>query len=574
MTASGHAGGVTATRSGEVPDPLVRAVIPRPTPETAFFWDGCARGELLIQHCVTCDAPWFPPQRFCPRCLGDDIETRVMTGRGRLVSYVVHHRDAPGYTAPYVIALVELDEGPRLLTNLVDCAPDPGSLPVGLPVTFRPTPVVSADGRHTATLPLFAPADESTDALPPRVGPSRFSVADTPEPTAVPTPARQRRQHVVIVGAAETTELGLIPDLTPVELHLDAARNALADAGIGPAEIDGVAAAGVSPLEVAFGLGITPGWVDATMVGGSSFMLHVRHALAAIEAGLATCVLVTHGESGRSRVGGMPMGRRAPLIEQFELPYGVMGPPTMFTLPALAWMDRYGVSEEDLASVAVAQRRWAADNPRALKRDPLSVDDVLDSTMVAWPFRKLMCCLVTDGGGALVITTAERAADMAGSAVHVLGTGEAAETPMVSQMADLTSSRAFRIAGGRALAEAGIAVGDIDHLMAYDAFVHTPCYALEALGVTGPGEGAAFVAEGNTLPGGRLPMNTNGGGLSYTHTGMYGMFALQESVRQVRGTAPAQVQPPHGDGVRISVAHGVGGMFAASGTIVLGAQPS
>jgi len=268
------------------------------------------------------------------------------------------------------------------------------------------------------------------------------------------------------------------------------------------------------------------------------------------------------------------MGRRAPLIEQFELPYGVMGPPTMFTLPALAWMDRYGVSEEDLASVAVAQRRWAADNPRALKRDPLSVDDVLDSTMVAWPFRKLMCCLVTDGGGALVITTAERAADMAGSAVHVLGTGEAAETPMVSQMADLTSSRAFRIAGGRALAEAGIAVRDIDHLMAYDAFVHTPCYALEALGVVGPGEGAAFVAEGNTLPGGRLPMNTNGGGLSYTHTGMYGMFALQESVRQVRGTAPAQVQPPHGDGVRISVAHGVGGMFAASGTIVLGAQPS
>ena len=468
-----------------------------------------------MQHCVPCDAPWFPPQRFCPRCLGDDIETRAMTGRGRLASYVVHHRDAPGFTAPYVIALVELDEGPRLLTNLVDCATDPTALPVGLPVTFRPTPVVSSDGRHTATLPLFAPADATLDAPPPGVGPSRFSVADTPEP-----------------------------------------------------------AAGVSPLEVAFGLGITPGWVDATMVGGSSFMLHVRHALAAIEAGLATCVLITHGESGRSRVGGMPMGRRAPLIEQFELPYGVMGPPTMFTLPVLAWMDRYGVTEHDLASVAVAQRRWAADNPRALKRDPLSVDDVLDSTMVAWPFRKLMCCLVTDGGGALVVTTAERAADMAGSAVHVLGTGEAAETPMVSQMADLSASRAFRIAGGRALAEAGIGIGDIDHLMAYDAFVHTPCYALEALGVVGPGEGAAFVAEGNTLPGGRLPMNTNGGGLSYTHTGMYGMFALQESVRQVRGTAPAQVQPAHGDGVRISVAHGVGGMFAASGTVVLGAQPS
>ena len=551
-------------------DPLVRAVVPRPTPETAFFWEGLGAGELRVQHCRACDAPWFPPQRFCPRCLGDDIEIRTLSGRGRLASYVVNHRDAPGFDAPYVIALVELVEGPRLLTNLTDCAPDPAELPVGRALELRPTPVVSADGRHTATLPLFAPVDDSDPVI--SHSPSRFSIIDEPDPAVVPTPARQRRQRVVIVGAAETTELGLIPDLTPVELHLDAARNALADAGIGAADIDGVAAAGVSPMEVAFGLGITPGWVDGTMVGGSSVMLHVRHALAALEAGLATCVLITHGESGRSRVGGPPMGRRAPLIEQFELPYGVMGPPTMFTLPVVAWMDRFGVTEEDLASVAVAQRQWAAMNPRALRREPLDVDDVLNSTMVAWPFRKLMCCLVTDGGGALVLTTTDRAADMAGRSVHVLGTGEAAETPMISQMAELTSSRAFRIAGGRALAEAGIGIGDIDHLMAYDAFVHTPCYALEALGIVGPGEGAAFVAAGNTVPGGRLPMNTNGGGLSYTHTGMYGMFALQESVRQVRGTAPAQVQPAHGRGVEISVAHGVGGMFAASGTIVLGSS--
>ena len=564
-------------------DALVRPVVPRATPETRHFWDGCREGELRLQHCLSCDRPWFPPQLRCPRCGGDEIEVRAASGRGRLVSYVVAQRDAPGFDAPYVIALVQLDEGPRLLTNLVDASTDPADLPVGSVVEVRFTPVVSADGRHTATLPCFSPtpaadgpeADgagvpEGTQLRPDPAAASRFSPDDRPSPTDLPTAARRTAPGVVIVGAAETTDLGTIPDLTPVELHLDAARNALADAGLRASDVDGVACAGVSPIEVAFGLGITPGWVDGTMVGGSSFMLHVRHAVAALDAGLATCVLITHGESGRSRVGGWPVGRRSPLVEQFELPFGVAGPPTMFTLPALAWMDRYGITEESLASVAVAQRTWAARNPRALRQEHLTVDDVLASAMIAWPFRRDMCCLVTDGGGALVLTTADRAADLDATPVHVLGTGEAVETPLVSQMADLTSSRAFRIAGQRALATAGITVDDIDHLMAYDAFAHTPCYALEALGVVGPGEAPAYIAEGNTGDGGRLPMNTNGGGLSYTHTGMYGMFAIQESVRQVRGTAPAQVQPAHGRGVEISVAHGVGGMFAASGTLVLG----
>ena len=565
---------------------VVRPMVPRRTPETAFFWEGCDAHQLLLQHCRLCDRPWYPAQRHCPRCQGDNIDIVVASGQGRLVSYVVNHRDTPGFEAPYVIALVELDEGPRMLTNLVDCEPDPETLDVGTTVQVRFQPVTTADGRATATLPVFTPGhgsnngtgegtDDGTDdansgvtGAPPPDGASRFSSSDLPKPTDVP-PARHRRHGVAIVGAAETTRLGTIDDLTPVELHLDAARNALADAGLTAADIDGVACAGVSPIEISFGLGITPTWVDGTMVGGSSFMLHVRHAVAALEAGMATCVLITHGESGRSRVGGMPVGRRSPLIEQFEWPFGVAGPPTMFTLPALAWMDRYNITAEQLASVPVAQRQWAAMNPRAAKREPITVDDVLDSPMVAWPFRRLMCCLVTDGGGALVLTTTERADSTAGTPVHVLGTGEAVETPLVSQMADLTSSRAFRLAGRRALAEAGITTSDVDHLMAYDAFAHTPCYALEALGFTEPGEAPAFIAEGHTSPQGSLPMNTNGGGLSYTHTGMYGMFALQESVRQVRGTAPAQVE-----GVHISVAHGVGGMFAASGTIVLGDEPA
>jgi acetyl-CoA acetyltransferase len=174
-----------------------------------------------------------------------------------------------------------------------------------------------------------------------------------------------------------------------------------------------------------------------------------------------------------------------------------------------------------------------------------------------------MCCLVTDGGGALILTSAERAKDMPQKPVYIMGTGESVETPMISQMADFTRSRAFRVAGPEAFKASGIKHADVDHLMIYDAFAHLPLYGLEDLGFVGRGEAGAFIMERNTAPGGKLPMNTNGGGLSYTHTGMYGMFALQESVRQMRGTAPAQVP-----GAKISVCHGVGGMFAASGTIV------
>jgi len=210
------------------------------------------------------------------------------------------------------------------------------------------------------------------------------------------------------------------------------------------------------------------------------------------------------------------------------------------------------------------QREWAAMHPRASQRDPVTVDDVLSSRMISYPFRLLMCCLVTDGGGALILTSADRAPDFPTKPVWLLGTGESAETPMVSQMADFTRSRAFRVAGPAAFAEAGIAHDDVDHLMIYDAFAHLPIYGLEDLGFVGRGEAGAFVAGRNTAPGGRLPMNTNGGGLSYMHSGMYGMYALQESVRQMRGVSPAQVA-----GAKVSVCHGVGGMFAASGTIVM-----
>jgi acetyl-CoA acetyltransferase len=375
-----------------------------------------------------------------------------------------------------------------------------------------------------------------------------------------------KRSDIAIVGAAETTEMGRIPELSQIGLHADAALNAMKDAGLTPKDIDGIATAGETPVTLAHYLGITPKWVDGTAVGGCSFMIHVRHAAAAIEAGLAKTILITHGESGRSGVGRTrPPASAASLAGQFEAPYGPMGPPTLFTIPVLRYMKTYGLTHEQLAMVAVVQREWAAKNPRATFRDPITVDDVLNSRMIADPFRLLQCCLVTDGGGALILTSADRAKDFPQKPVYLLGTGESVETPMVSQMEDFTSSRAFRVAGPTAFEEAGITHKDVDHLMIYDAFAHLPIYGLEDLGFCKRGEAASFIWERNTAPGtGKLPLNTNGGGLSYMHSGMYGMYALQESVRQMRGVAPAQVP-----GAKISVCHGVGGMFAASGTVIM-----
>src|SRR5207342_3880880 len=266
----------------------------------------------------------------------------------------------------------------------------------------------------------------------------------------------------------------------------------------------------------------------------------------------------THAESGKSNIGRTPrMTAPDSLNGQFELPYGVSTPASMFPIPVLRFMKTHGITHEQLAMVAVVQREWATKNPRATMKEPITVADVLNSRMIAYPFRILQCCLVTDGGGALILTSADRAKDFPQKPVYILGTGESVETPMVSQMETFTSSRAFSVAGPTAFREAGIKHSDVDHLMIYDAFAHLPLYGLEDLGFVGRGEAAAFIAERNTAPGAKLPLNTNGGGLSYTHTGMYGMFALQETVRQVRGSAPAQVPDVH-----ISVAHGVGGMFA------------
>jgi acetyl-CoA acetyltransferase len=330
-------------------------------------------------------------------------------------------------------------------------------------------------------------------------------------------------------------------------------------------------------VTVAHYLGLTPKWVDGTAVGGCSFMIHVRHAAAAIASGLCKTVLITHGESGRSGVGRTRnVVASTSLAGQFEQPYGPMGPPTLFTIPVLRYMKTYGLTHEQLAMVSVVQRQWAATNPRATFKTPITVEDVLNSRMIAYPFRLLQCCLVTDGGGALIMVAAERARDFPQKPVYLLGTGESVETPMVSQMADFTSSRAFRVAGPKAFAEAGITHSErrpSDDLrrpcsLPGASFAHLPISGLEDLGFVPRGGAGAFIAGYKHRPRRQVAAQHHGVGLSYMHSGMYGMYALQESVRQMRGTAPAQIE-----GAKISVCHGVGGMFAASGTIIMSNEP-
>jgi acetyl-CoA acetyltransferase len=342
-------------------------------------------------------------------------------------------------------------------------------------------------------------------------------------------------------------------------------RNAIVDAGITRDDIDGVACIGEGPAGLADYLGVTPTWLDGTFVGGCSFLVHLHHAAAAIRAGMAKVIVISHAVSSGGPASSPGNLDLANIQQQFEQVHGVGPPATKFPLGLLRYMKQYGLTEEQLASVAVAQRRWSSQVPRAMMRELITVDDVFDSPLICWPLHRLECCLTTNGGGAVIVTSEQHAETLPlkKPLVHVLGGAESSESPLASQMADLTSSRAFRTTGRIAFEQAGISTGDVDHLMAYDAFAHLPIYALEDLGFVGRGEAGAFIAEGHTSPGGSLPTNTNGGGLSYTHTGVYGMFVMQESIRQVRGEAPAQVP-----NVRISVAHGVGSMFTSSSTLV------
>jgi acetyl-CoA acetyltransferase len=307
------------------------------------------------------------------------------------------------------------------------------------------------------------------------------------------------------------------------------------------------------------------------MTGGSSFVIHVEHAAAAIAAGLCNVALITHGETGLSgrsrrgpRGGGFNFDPTLPAA-QFEAPFGAGGAPSTYSMAATRHMHEYGTTSEHLAEVAVATRKWAQLNPRAMMRDDLTIDDVLSSRWVAYPFHIYDCCLVTDAGGAVVVVGADRAREFRKKPVWVLGSGESTTHQSLLGMDDVTRTPA-RYSGAAAFEMAGVTHDDIDVVEVYDSFTYTAMVTIEELGFCKKGEGGPFVSGQRTAPGGDFPMNTNGGGLSYTHPGMYGMFILIEAVRQLRGECGLRQVPD----AKLALVNATGGMLSATGTLILG----
>ena len=376
---------------------------------------------------------------------------------------------------------------------------------------------------------------------------------------------------VAIVGVDESDKIGSVPDKSAMQLHAEASRNALRNAGLDLKDVDGLFTAGIQTTELGEYLGIQPVYTDCTSVGGSSFVIHVGHAVTAIANGLCNVALISHGESGRSRVGAPPRAASAQSLSgQFEEPFGLPRPVGSYALACSRHMAQYGTTKEQLAEIAVATRAWAALNPKAMFREPITVQDVLNSRMICYPFNLLDCCLVTDAGGAVVLTSAERARDCRTTPIYVLGFGEGHDHAMISQMPDLTHGPA-RISGPRAFEMAGVSHDDIDVAEIYDSFTYTVLLTLEDLGFCAKGEGGAFVSGQRTAPGGDFPLNTSGGGLSYTHPGMFGIFTIIEGVRQLRHDYADQ-GTRQVSGAEVALVHGTGGVLSATGTLILGRQ--
>ena len=379
-------------------------------------------------------------------------------------------------------------------------------------------------------------------------------------------------RKTAIAGVGES-DLGSTPDKTFLQLIAQATDRALDDAGLAKNDIDGFFSAGWLTMEsimVAEYLGIRPSYSDSTMPGGSAFEFHVQHAAAAISAGLCETALICYAEtrlSDHKRRMAMNFVSGAPQEpeEQFETPYGCWVPIPTYALAAQRHMHQYGTTVAQLAEIAVAARKWAALNPLASMRDPLSIEDVLASPMMSTPLRLRDCCLVSDGGGAVILTSAERARDLRKKPVLVLGCGEAHTHRGISGMPDLTVSPA-KLSGERAFRMAGLSPSDIDVLELYDSFTITVLLQLEDLGFCPKGEGGRFVEGQRLAPDGACPTNTSGGGLSYLHTGMFGIFLLIEAARQLRGECGGRQVAR----AKRALCNGIGGSLASSGTVVLG----
>ncbi len=375
---------------------------------------------------------------------------------------------------------------------------------------------------------------------------------------------------VAIVGAAES-DLG-VTGRSILGLQTQAVTRALADAGLALSDVDGLATSGVARFstgQLAEYLGLRPSWADSTFAGGSAYEMYVARAAQAIEAGQCSTVVVSFASNQRSTRSRSLAGVVEPHTPeaQFEAPYGPLYPISLYAMAATQYLSRYGATREQLAEVAVAAREWALLNPAAYRygAGSLSVADVLGAPMLSTPLTAADCCLVTDGGGAVVLTSLERARDLPKPPVRVLGYGECTTGTSMAGCDDLTLPGAVE-SGRAAFARAGLAPADVDVAEVYDSFTITVLLTLEALGFCGRGEAASWIQGGRIRPGGDFPLDTSGGGLSYCHPGQYGVLLLVEAVRQLRGEcADRQVA-----GAEVALAHGTGGILSTHATVLLG----
>jgi acetyl-CoA acetyltransferase len=377
-----------------------------------------------------------------------------------------------------------------------------------------------------------------------------------------------QRGFAAIVGVAESDLGAVAHDMSAIDLMVQGIQRALADCGLRLGDVDGLlcatAQSRTSGLSLAEYLGISPAFIDTTILGGSSFMFHVAHAQAALQLGLCEVALIAYGSTQRT------IGRRQASVREYnpyETPFRPFLPSTAYALAASRHMHEFGTTREQLAAVAVAAREWALLNPVAWERKPLTIAEVLSATMISYPFTIRDICLLTDGGGAVVMTSADRARSLQKPPVYVLGCGQAISHANISSMPDLTVTGALQ--SGRAAYEmARLGPGDIDVLELYDAFTINTILFLEDLGFCPKGEGGRFVEGGCIAPKGSLPVNTNGGGLSYCHPGMYGLFLLIEATRQLRGECGARQVAD----CEAAIAHGNGGVLSSQSTVILGTQ--
>ncbi len=375
------------------------------------------------------------------------------------------------------------------------------------------------------------------------------------------------RGKAAIVGAA-TYGIGEAPGLESIDLAARAGLDALSQAGLTPKDVDGLFVClpqdFLSGLSLSEYLGIHPRLTDNNRTGGSAFLTHVFWAALALATGQCKVALVTYGSNQRTGAGKLVSAMKQPY---FEAPYRPVMPIAGYALAASRHMHQYGTTREQLAAVAVAARQWAQKNPEAYMRGALSVQDVLAARMVADPLTVRDCCLVTDGAAAIVMTAAERAPDHHRAPIYVLGAAAATSHANISAMPDLTVTAAA-VSGARAFAQAGYGPREIDVVQLYDAFTINTILFLEDLGFCPKGEGGRFVEGGRIAPGGQLPVNTNGGGLSCAHPGMYGLFTIVEAAQQLMGLAGERQVA----GAQLALAHGNGGVLSSQATAILGTR--